>query len=89
VQEALTNARRHAGTDAKTALDVTIDGGAVSILVTDDGGGRSPVRLTDAAGGFGLLGMRERVESTGGALVARPRERGGWEVRAEWNGRTP
>jgi signal transduction histidine kinase len=49
------------------------------VVVADDGvpaGG--PVEP-----GYGLLGMRERVEGSGGTLTAGPRPDGtGWEVRA-------
>jgi signal transduction histidine kinase len=89
VQEALTNARRHAGSAASAAVDVTVgEDGAVSIRVTDRGGTGARPHNNSTAGGFGLLGMRERVESTGGSLVAGPGVGGGWEVRAEWAERT-
>ena len=92
VQEGLTNARRHAGPGARTEVAIDVgDRGALSVRVSDDGGKR-PVptgRHTDASsGGFGLLGMRERVESTGGTLDAWTRPEGGFEVVANWRGRS-
>ena len=91
VQEALTNTRRHAGAAARAELAVDVgEGGALSIRVLDDGGDRhEPVASpADAVGGgFGLVGMRERVESTGGALTARTHPGGGFEVVAVWRGR--
>ena len=51
----------------------------------------APVDVTDDAAdaplryhrpGYGLIGMRERVESLGGVLTAGPRQAGGWSVRA-------
>jgi signal transduction histidine kinase len=90
VQEGLTNARRHAGPGARTNVAIDVGGGGVSVRVSDDGGGREPsaARRDDAStGGFGLLGMRERVESTGGSLDARTRPEGGFEVVATWSGR--
>lgn len=78
VQESLTNVRRHAPSARRVTLRVTRHDG-VEVVVTDDGvpaGG--PVEP-----GYGLLGMRERVEGAGGTLTAGPREDGaGWEVRA-------
>ena len=59
-QEALTNVRKHA--DA-SRVDVTLDGAALT--VTDDGGGFDPAAPT---GGYGLPGMRRRVEEIGGTL---------------------
>jgi signal transduction histidine kinase len=34
--------------------------------------------------GFGLIGMRERVEASGGQLEAGPVDRGGFRVVATW-----
>jgi signal transduction histidine kinase len=59
----------------------------VTVRISDDGGGGSPAPAIDApSGGFGLLGMRERVEATGGTLDAHPRQEGGFEVVAAWGG---
>jgi signal transduction histidine kinase len=78
VQESLTNVRRHAPSARRVTLRVTRHDG-VEVVVADDGvpaGG--PVEP-----GYGLLGMRERVEGAGGTLTAGPRGDGaGWEVRA-------
>ncbi|WP_275002170.1 sensor histidine kinase [Promicromonospora iranensis] len=78
VQESLTNVRRHAPSARRVTLRVT-RGEGVEVVVADDGvpaGG--PVEP-----GYGLLGMRERVEGSGGTLTAGPRPDGtGWEVRA-------
>jgi signal transduction histidine kinase len=65
VQEALTNAVRHAGA-SKIRIDVREHDGCVEVTVSDDGKGFDP----DAAngGGFGLTGMRERVELADGEL---------------------
>jgi signal transduction histidine kinase len=91
VQEALTNTRRHAGAAARASVTVEVKGhGALWLCVSDDGGGRPrPVTSgADAAGGgFGLIGMRERVEATGGTLDVTPSPEG-FEVRAVWSGRT-
>ncbi len=64
VQEALNNAMKHGG--ARHAhVEVAEDDSCVRITVRDDGNGFDPVAHTD---GFGLLGMRERVELLHGTL---------------------
>ena len=80
VQEALTNARRHA---APCAVAVTLVGSAdaVSVEVVDDGA-RSASGSRIRPGGHGIAGMRERVEALGGTLEAGPATGGGWRVRA-------
>ena len=65
VQEALTNAVRHAGA-SRIRIDVTEHDGCVEVAVADDGRGFDP-ETTDG-GGFGLTGMRERVELADGEL---------------------
>jgi signal transduction histidine kinase len=64
VQEALTNATKHAGAD-RVRVEVARVNGTVEVLVEDDGRGFDPVAATP---GLGLVGMRERVELTGGRL---------------------
>jgi len=64
VQEALNNVAKHAGASRAEAM-VERSGDTVEVTVRDDGRGFDP---TSANGGFGLTGMRERVELAGGAL---------------------
>jgi signal transduction histidine kinase len=64
VQEALTNAAKHGGA-TKARVEVTEDESTVHIVVSDDGAGFDPGAAT---AGFGLLGMRERVELLGGTI---------------------
>ncbi|WKX08966.2 sensor histidine kinase [Streptomyces sp. NL15-2K] len=78
VQEALTNAVRHAGPEPAVAVDLYEKDGALHLAVTDDGTGPTPGK----APGFGLVGMRERARSVGGTLDAGPRDRGGFQVTA-------
>jgi signal transduction histidine kinase len=65
VQEALTNAVRHADA-TRIRIDVTEHDGCVDVVVADDGRGFDPANAN--SGGFGLTGMRERVELAGGEL---------------------
>jgi signal transduction histidine kinase len=79
VQEAFTNALRHApGAHVRAALRRTP--GELRIEVVDDGNGRSPV--SPDGGGYGLIGMRERVALYGGTLEAGPRSDRGFAVVA-------
>jgi signal transduction histidine kinase len=64
VQEALTNAAEH-GCAKRTAVEVQDRDGDVHVSVRDDGDGFDTSSRTD---GFGLLGMRERVEMVDGSL---------------------
>jgi signal transduction histidine kinase len=78
VQEALTNAHRHAGpARAHVLLRYRIE--ALDLEVTDDGGA-APTRGDEA--GHGLVGMRERVALYDGTFEAGPRPEGGYAVRA-------
>ena len=77
VQEALTNANRHApGSTASVSVDRVDD--SLRITVRNTAGGPS----LGGGGGHGLTGMRERVAVHGGSLTAGPTEDGGFEVRA-------
>jgi signal transduction histidine kinase len=76
VQEALTNVIKHAGT-ARAAVVLEYRPDDLLITVTDDG---RPA--TEAGGGRGLIGLRERIGLYGGELDAGPRPGGGWRVRA-------
>lgn len=64
VQEALNNVARHGGTD-RAKVDVTEDGKTLRIRIVDQGQGFDPRVRTE---GFGLTGMRERVNLAGGSL---------------------
>ena len=78
VQEALTNARRHAP-GANVDVEVSYRKHALHLHVRDYG----PGAVNGAAGeGHGLLGMRERATLAGGIFSAGPAEGGGFEVLA-------
>ncbi|WP_405650993.1 sensor histidine kinase [Streptomyces sp. RK9] len=86
VQEALTNARKHAG-EARAEVRLTYGDDRVDVEVRDDGGGtlvpaghKAPSR--SARPGYGLVGMRERVSLHGGSLTTGPLEGGGFAVTA-------
>ena len=81
VQEALTNAHRHAGPNVSVDVEVSRSDTHVEVRVSDNGRGAS-TRPGQTAGGYGLIGMSERVAAFGGTLATGPRRNGGWEVRA-------
>jgi signal transduction histidine kinase len=63
------------------AVELTTTPAAVRLVVRDDGrGGR--VAPVGGSGGYGLVGMRERVELLGGLFSAGEVD-GGWQVLAE------
>ncbi len=78
VQEALSNARRHA---PGAAVDVTLGFGAelLAIRVRDHG----PGPVDESADGHGLQGMRERVAMVGGSLHTGAASGGGFLVEAD------
>jgi signal transduction histidine kinase len=77
VQEALTNALKHAG-DARASVYVRYGEDSLELEIVDDGAG---VQAPVASGGQGLVGMRERVALYGGRLDAGRRPTGGFRVR--------
>jgi signal transduction histidine kinase len=64
-QEALNNVLKHAHA-ARVSVKLTLAGGAANLEISDDGVGFDPSLASP--GGFGLRGMRERVERLGGSL---------------------
>jgi signal transduction histidine kinase len=64
IQEALTNASRH-GRAKRAVIEIVESATTVELTVRDDGDGFDPTTSTN---GFGLLGMRERVELLHGSL---------------------
>ncbi|MFI6480043.1 sensor histidine kinase [Nonomuraea sp. NPDC050663] len=79
VQEALTNALKHGGPGVRALVELDYRGPEVIVKVTDDGRGAG---APAGGGGHGLVGMRERASMYGGAVTARPRPGGGFEVCA-------
>ncbi|TFV58303.1 sensor histidine kinase [Geodermatophilus sp. DF01-2] len=79
VQEALTNAGRHA---PGGEVQVTVERPAGELVVRVLNG--PPVRRAEPVpgGGYGLVGLGERVRTLGGRLTAEPRLDGGFAVEA-------
>jgi signal transduction histidine kinase len=78
VQEGLTNAVKHARPE-RVEVALREDESRVAVTIRDDGAGFRP----DASSrGFGLVGMRERVELVGGTLQLESTPGGGTTVRA-------
>lgn len=80
VQEALTNALKHAG-DAHVRVFLRFGPEALQVEVTDDGHGPKQ-NGAQQSGGRGLIGMRERMAVFGGSLETGERPGGGFLVRA-------
>jgi len=80
VQEALTNVVKHAGR-APTHVLVGYRPGALELTIRDNGDPSAPAPPR-AAGGHGLIGMRERAALFGGTLTAGPSDGRGFEVHA-------
>jgi signal transduction histidine kinase len=77
VQEALTNALKHAG-PARARVAIRFGDDALELEITDTGRGGAD----NGAGGHGLVGMRERVAVFGGRLDSGPQSEGGYAVKA-------
>lgn len=98
LQESLTNVRRHAPGTGWVEADLRLTDGAglraarpgtpaareVVRLRVRNYGSASDARISRLGGGFGLVGMAERVEVLGGRLTAGPTHSGDWEVVAEF-----
>ncbi len=80
VQEALSNATKHGGA-RRAVVEIHEDDETVHLEIRDDGAGFDPAAETD---GFGLLGMRERVELLDGTLQLDSTPGRGTTVRASF-----
>ena len=81
VQEALTNIRKYAGPHVDVHIKESWNNGLLTLSVTDNGRGAA-ANIDGHTPGYGLLGMKERIESAGGSLQADPQLGGGFEVVA-------
>jgi signal transduction histidine kinase len=80
VQEALTNAGKHAGAGTTVTIEQDWHETEMVLTITDDGPGSAgdPALST----GHGLVGLRERARAVGGSLEAGPLSAGGFAVSA-------
>jgi signal transduction histidine kinase len=94
VQEALTNALKHAEDPGSVEVCLDFEDPDISVRVHDDGrtwagtpvagingNGHGAVHANGSGGGHGVAGMAERAAAFGGSLSAGPAPSGGWEVQ--------
>jgi signal transduction histidine kinase len=81
VQESLTNIRKYAGPKVTVHITETWDWNTLTVSITDNGRGAS-AGPDGHAPGYGLTGMRERIEAVGGSVNFGPRTEGGFAVCA-------
>jgi signal transduction histidine kinase len=79
VQEALTNAGKHA---PRAVVCVTVDRLGSDLVVRIVNGEPTDAAGEVPGGGYGLVGLAERVRTLGGRLTAEPRLDGGFSVEA-------
>jgi signal transduction histidine kinase len=79
-QEAITNAAKHARA-SHINVKIEFNDTQFQLLVSDDGRGFDPGVPRSGAGGFGLVGMRERVAELQGELTVRSAPGAGSEIR--------
>ncbi|MGW7693027.1 sensor histidine kinase [Streptomyces asiaticus] len=87
VQESLTNVRKHATGVGRVEVRIGVRPGdpeRLEVSVVDDGqDGASPAAERPVeGGGYGLVGLAERVEEVNGHITSGPRDGGGWHVLA-------
>lgn len=78
-QESVTNARRHSRNVTFVDIGLQIDDITATLDVSNDG---TPT-TRNSGGGYGLVGMKERVDSLGGTITVGPRPASGWQVHAD------
>ena len=78
VQEALSNALKHAATATDVEVGLRYGNGSLEVDVTNSSASRSGSYVPGA--GRGIPGMRQRAAAYGAALVTGPRADGGWRV---------
>jgi signal transduction histidine kinase len=81
VQEALTNALKHAPR-SRVSVEIRYACRELVVEVRDDGGGAAAPTADNGHVGHGLIGMRERVSLYGGSLATGAAPGGGFRVRA-------
>jgi signal transduction histidine kinase len=81
VQESLTNVGKHASDATDAFVLAEVSGDELHLRVTDNGR-ETARRPAGGSGGYGLVGMRERVALLKGRLSAGRGPDGGWRVEA-------
>jgi signal transduction histidine kinase len=81
VQEALTNAIKHAG-PVEAQVVISYGEQALELEISDSGPAAAAPPVPGGGGGHGLAGMQERLALYGGRLLAGPMLGGGFQVRA-------
>ena len=84
-QEALTNAIKHANAKNFNAT-LTVSGDRIQLQLTDDGCGFDPQAEYE---GFGLIGMKERVDRMDGEFIIRSKPNSGTEILIRLKVRAP
>ncbi len=84
IQEAMNNVAKHSRADS-VHIKLANDSESVCLSITDNGAGISNQDWPGVRGGFGMAGMRERVESLGGVFVVESEPGKGTSVSARWS----
>ena len=72
------------GTTPSVRTSTPSDAKPATSAPSSSGPERRVSRPTGGRGGYGLIGLRERVETVGGSLAAGPADDGGWWVIAHF-----
>lgn len=75
VQESLTNISKHAGSGTNALIELRWEPQSLTLNISDDGAGKHESQH-DNSTGYGLLGLKERVQVAGGTIEWGPKDRG-------------
>jgi signal transduction histidine kinase len=75
VQESLTNVTKHAGSGTNALIELRWEPRALTLTISDNGAGK-PENPHNSSTGYGLMGLKERVEVAGGSIEWGPKDRG-------------
>ncbi|QBD80751.1 sensor histidine kinase [Ktedonosporobacter rubrisoli] len=81
-QEALTNVRKHAQA-SKVLVRLRYEDEILELVIRDNGQGSLPAPGREQSSGFGLIGLRERIELLGGEVAFGPLEAAGYRVAVQ------
>lgn len=88
IQESLNNVAKHSNADT-VHIKLCNDAESVFLSISDNGAGISIQEWPLVRGGFGMAGMRERVESLGGVFTVESQAGKGTSVSARWSVNQP